>query len=118
MPEVSYSFLSATDSRFLGNDKCKFNDGCYKVIHVVDPTFLEIHEKNLGKKIFSYKDGVMESEHLCAEKLADGTLDIFLPNNGSYQYVGEFDSIRLGHVDPLLGETLLLSSMPNEGKIN
>ena len=118
MPEVSYSFLCATDSRFLGENKCKFNDGTYKVIHVQNPTSFTIFEKNLNKNIFTYKDGVMQSDHLCAEKLADGTLNIFLPNNGSYDYDGEFESIRLGHVDPLLGETVTTTLTQSNGQIN
>ena len=116
MPELSYSFLSACDSRFLGEKKCKFNDGSYSVLHIANPTSFAIYEKNLQKDIFKYIDGVMTSSHVCAEKLADGSLNVYLPNNGEYQYKGVCDSIRLGKIDPLLGEATLLNEMPNTGE--
>ena len=104
MPEVSYSFLSACDSRFYGKKACKLNDGSYKILHINQPTSFSLFEKNLKKDIFSYKDGVMTSDYISAEKLADGSLDIYLPNNGAYEYISDSLGMSLSILDPLKGE--------------
>lgn len=104
MPEVSYSFLSSCDSRFYGKKACKLNDGNYKILHIEKPTAFTLFEKNLKKIVFSYKDGVMNSDYLSAEKFADGSLDIYLPNNGAYEYTSDSLKMALSIIDPLKGE--------------
>ena len=117
MPEVSYSFLSACNSRFLGKKACKFNDGSYYVLHVGEPESFTLTEKNLKKEIFAYKDGVMTSECLSAEKFADGSIDIYLPKNGNYEYVGNCTSLKLDTVDPVSGVTPVNGILPLNGEI-
>ena len=117
MPEVSYSFLSACDTRFLGDKACKLNDGSYYLMHVTTPTYFSIYENNLDKEVFTYKDGQMISDCLSAEKLADGSLDIYLPKNGKYNYDSDSTNISLSNVDPLKGEELLYNSLPPKGTI-
>ena len=107
MPELSYSFLSACDSRFLGSRKCKFNDGTYYTLHIANPTSFSLMEKNLKKEVFSYKDGIMSSDCLSAEQLADGSINVYLPKNGEYEYICNCDKVTLSEVDPLKGETPL-----------
>ena len=58
-------------------------------------------EKNIRQEVFSYKDGVMSSSHVSAEKFNDGSIDIYLPKNGEYEYVGMFDSLSLDDVAKL-----------------
>ena len=116
MPEVSYSFLCATDSRFMGDKAVKFNDGAYQTLHVKDPKTFYLMEKGLKKEIFSYADGVMKSSHVSAEKMADGSLAIYLPYNGKYEYVGDCEAVYLGENDPLGGETVIDITMPNSGE--
>ena len=116
MPEVSYSFLSACDTRFMGDRACKLNDGTYQTLHIKNPTSFTLYEKNIKKDIFTYKDGVMSSDYISAEKMADGSIDIYLPNNGSYEYVSLCDGISLGKNDPLQGEILANESMPLSGE--
>ena len=105
MPEVSYSFLCACTHQFMGKDACAFNDGTYQTLHIKNPRNFTLFEKNLKKQVFTYKDGVMSSNKVAAEKLANGSIDIYLPRNGSYEYIGDFDSISLGLTDPLKDET-------------
>lgn len=116
MPEVSYSFLSACDSRFEGKKACKLNDGSYQILHIDKPTSFTLFEKNLKKEVFSYKDGVMKSSHLAAEKFADGSIDIYLPKNGSYEYICDSLGLSLGYQDPLLGESLAIAELPQQGE--
>ena len=104
MPEVSYSFLSACDSRFYGKKACKLNDGSYQILHINKPSSFTLFEKNLKEEVFSYKDGKMKSDHLSAEKLADGSIQIYLPYNGSYEYICDSLGLTLSHQDPLIGE--------------
>ena len=115
MPELSYSFLCACDTRFMGNRACKLNDGNYQTLHIQNPRSFSLMEKNIRQEVFSYKDGVMSSSHVSAEKFNDGSIDIYLPKNGEYEYVGMFDSLSLGSNDPLEGETLILMGMPLSG---
>lgn len=117
MPEVSYSFLCACDSRFMGNKKCKLNDGTYKVLHIDKPASFTLFEKNIKKEVFAYKDGKMNSKHLSGEKLADGSLNIYLPNNGAYEYICNSNGVSIGYIDPLKGETLTTNGLPQNGVI-
>lgn len=117
MPEVSYSFLCACDSRFMGNKKCKLNDGSYKVLHIDKPASFTLFEKNIKKEVFTYKDGKMNSKHLSGEKLADGSLNIYLPNNGAYEYICNSNGMSIGYIDPLKGETLTTANLPSSGTI-
>ena len=117
MPEVSYSFLCACDSRFMGNKKCKLNDGTYKVLHIDKPASFTLFEKNIKKEVFAYKDRKMNSKHLSGEKLADGSLNIYLPNNGAYEYICNSNGVSLGYIDPLKGETLTTNGLPSSGTI-
>lgn len=117
MPEVSYSFLCACDSRFMGNKKCKLNDGTYKVLHIDKPASFTLFEKNIKKEVFTYKDGKMNSKHLSGEKLADGSLNIYLPNNGAYEYICNSNGVSIGYIDPLKGETLTTNGLPQNGVI-
>ena len=116
MPEVSYSFLCSCDSRFYGNKALKMNDGTYQTLHINKPTSFTLFEKNLKKEVFTYKDGIMSSDCLSAEKLADGSINIFLPKNGSYEYICESQGLSLGHQDPLRGESLAMKDMPQQGE--
>lgn len=117
MPEVSYSFLCACDSRFMGNKKCKLNDGTYKVLHIDKAASFTLFEKNIKKEVFTYKDGKMNSKHLSGEKLADGSLNIYLPNNGAYEYICNSNGVSIGYIDPLKGETLTTNGLPSSGTI-
>ena len=116
MPEVSYSFLSACDTRFLGKDACKMNDGTYQILHIQQPTSFTLVEKNLKKEVFSYKEGVMKSSHVSAEKFADGSIDIYLPKNGSYEYVCDSLGLSLGSIDPVKGELDTNIVLPMQGE--
>lgn len=116
MPELSYSFLSACDSRFMGDNKCKLNDGTYNVLHIDKPTSFTLFEKNLKKEVFSYKDGVMSSDHLSAEKFADGSIDIYLPKNGAYEYIADSLGVSLASVDPVQGEAVGANPLPLTGE--
>ena len=116
-PELSYCFLSSCDSRFLGEDKCKFNDGTYYLLHVDKPTTLSIYEKNLDKVIFEYKDNQLISDILAAEQYADGSIDIYLPKNGNYDYQINAEGASLINVDPLMGESVINDSLPLSGNI-
>ena len=116
MPEVSYSFLSACDTRFLGKDACKMNDGTYQILHIQEPTSFTLVEKNLKREVFSYKEEIMKSGYLSAEKFADGSIDIYLPKNGSYEYVCDSLGLRLGSVDPVMGESDTNIVLPMQGE--
>lgn len=110
MPELSYSFLSATDSRFLGKRACKFNDGTYYILHIDQPREFSLFEKNIKKEVFAYKDGKMSSDRISAEQFADGSIDIYLPKNGEYEYIGGVGAISLGSHDPLKGSVTTLNN--------
>lgn len=103
MPELSYAFLSACDSRIMGKKACKLNDGSYDTLHIESPVNFIIYEKTIKKEVFNYKDGVMNSSHLSAEKYADGSINIYLPKNGEYEYIGDIKESNRYNVDPLLG---------------
>ena len=65
--------------------------------------------------MFTYADGVMSSDGLSAEKMADGSIDIYMPKNGQYTYKIESESISLGNIDEFGDETPINESMPKEG---
>ena len=75
-----------------------------------------IKEKNLDKEIFSFKDDVMTSDCLSAERMADGRIDVYIPNNGSYEYSGDCSSVSIGQIDPLLGEALTSTELALSGE--
>lgn len=116
-PELSYSFLSSCDSRFLGENKCKFSDGTYYILHLEKPTSFSLYEKSLNKVIFEYKDNQMISNTLSAEEFADGSIDIYLPKNGTYSYEAIAEGMTLLNVDPIKGESMLNPSLPLKGEI-
>ena len=103
MPELSYSLLCACDSRFMGDNKCKLNDGSYYILHLDNPKNFTLIEKNLKKEVFAYKDGEMISNCLSAEQFANGSIDVYLPKNGEYEYIVNSDGITLTNVDPVTG---------------
>lgn len=113
--ELNYSFLMSCDERLYGSSACKLNDGTYQVLHVKTPSSITIFENNLRKTVFTYSNGRMSSDCISAEKLADGSIEIYLPNNGSYQYKVDSTSISLGKVDNCGVETTMQESMAKEG---
>lgn len=116
MPEVSYSFLCACTSYFMGDKKCKLNDGNYQTLHIENPTSFSLMEKSIKKEIFSFKDGVMSSNHVSAERFADGSIDIYLPNNGAYEYIGICDSVSRSANSPLSYDPVYLNALPLQGE--
>ena len=117
MPELSYTLLCACDSRFMGKKACKLNDGSYQILHIEKPMNFSLLEKNLKKEVFTYKDGAMISNHLSAEQFYDGSIDIYLPNNGDYEYIGNFGDSVLKSVHPLYGESVVKVKLPSQGTI-
>ena len=111
--ELNYSFLESCDQRLYGNDACHLNDGTYQVLHIDTPTKVSIYEKNLKKTIFSYANGKMSSDTLSAEKLADGSLDIYLPNNGEYDCKTDSEFLTLGKIDEHGIETVIKTTKSN-----
>ena len=59
----------------------------------------------------------MISGALSAERYIDGTIDIYLPKNGVYAYLAEAENLSLLNVDPLMGESILESTLPKIGEI-
>ena len=115
MPEVSYSFLCACTHEFMGDKACKFNDGTYQTLHIDNPRSFSLLEKNIKKEVFRYEDDKMISTHVAAEKFADGSIDIYLPKNGAYEYIGLCDSVSKCENDPLMGKSLRMA-LPLEGE--
>ena len=99
MPQLSYSFLSSCDTRLHGKDACKFNDGTYQVLHINEPRNFTLFEKNIKQEVFTFKDGVMNSDYLSAEMFHDGSINIYLPHNGAYEYIGDFKNMNLGQIN-------------------
>ena len=58
----------------------------------------------------------MSSDYISAEQYGDGDIDIYLPKNGKYEYVGNCEMVSLSYVDPLEGETLIEDAMPTSGE--
>lgn len=100
MPELSYTLLSACDTRVMGKKACKLNDGTYQTLHISEPKNFSLLEKNLKKEVFTYKDGLMISNHLSAEQYYDGSIDIYLPKNGEYEYIGDFGEATIKNTHP------------------
>ena len=117
MPQLSYSFLSSCDTRLHGDKACKFNDGTYQVLEIKEPNNFVLLEKNLGKVVFSYIDGEMSSDYLCAEYYNDNTIKIYLPKNGSYEFIGEHKGISIGDVDHMNQVTITRTEIANQGTI-
>ena len=116
--ELNYSFLRSADERLNGKDACKLNDGSYYILHIKTPSSVSIYESTLNKNVFSYKGESMSSDTLSAEKLADGSIDIYLPKNGCYEYHIESSSISLTNVDEYGGKTPVHDSLPKTGIIS
>lgn len=119
IPELSYAFLSSCNERIIGEDACKFNDGTYNILHIEKPKNFYLLETNISKNVFTFEDDAMFSNHLSAERFADGSIDIYLPKNGHYEYVGDVDSITLLNVNQYYEETLINENLPTaSGTIN
>lgn len=118
MPELSYSMLCACDTRFMGDKACKLNDGTYNVLHIEEPSNFTLIEKSLKKEVFRYKDGVMTSDCLSAEKLANGAISVYLPKNGSYEYISDSVGIFLNEQDPVKGLIETNKILPATGSID
>ena len=114
--ELNYSFTRSLDKRLYGDGACELNDGSYYLLHVTNAEGIVLKEDTYGE-IFSFSDGAMESKALAAERLCDGSIDVFLPKNGVYSYQCQSASVSLSEVDGL-GETRLLKeNMPLSGRI-
>lgn len=116
MPEVSYSFLCACTHQFMGDKACSLNDGSYQTLHIANPKSFSLMEKNIRKEVFSFRDGEMFSNHVSAERYADGSIDIYLPLNGKYEYIGMCDSVTRGINNPLQPELPANEIMPLSGE--
>jgi hypothetical protein len=115
--DMNYSFLRSCDSRLYGGEAVSLNDGTYRVLHVKDPSYVRLYEETLGRDVFTYRDGTMGSDVLCCEKLADGSLNVFLPNNGAFRYVIHAGSSSLGKIDEYGLETPWVESLGSEGRL-
>ena len=114
--ELNYSFTRSLDKRLYGDGACELNDGSYYLLHVANVEEIVLKEDTYGE-VFSFSDGTMESKALAAERLCDGSVDVFLPKNGVYSYQCQSASVSLSEVDGL-GETRLLEeNMPLSGRI-
>lgn len=114
--ELNYSFTRSLDKRLYGDGACELNDGSYYLLHVANAEGIVLKEDTYGE-VFSFSDGAMESKALAAERLCDGSVDVFLPKNGVYSYQCRSASVSLSEVDGL-GETRLLEeNMPLSGRI-
>ena len=115
--DLNYSFLLSCDTRLYGNKACKLNDGTYRVLEIQTPDTVSIYESHLKKNIFTYKNGKMSSDTVSAEKLSDGSIRVYLPKNGSYQYTVTSSLIKLYNVNEYGEETLIHGSLDNHGTI-
>lgn len=114
--DLNYYFLRSCDTRLYGEDACHLNDGTYQVLHIQTPSSVSIYENGLKQTIFTYDGTKMDSPCLSAEKLSDGSIDIFLPKNGDYTYEIESNSIRLGHMDRFHQEAIVKENMEKKGR--
>ena len=114
--ELNYSFTRSLDKRLYGEEACELNDGSYYLLHVASAEEIVIKEDRYGE-LFTFSDGVMESKALSAERLYDGSIDIFLPKNGGYSYQCQSASVSLSEVDGLGEAFLLEEGMPLSGRI-
>ena len=115
--ELNYSFLRSSDTRLYGKHACKLNNGSYYILRIKTPRSVSIYEKTLKKNVFSYSGGSMISDTLSAEKMYDGSIDIYMPKNGQYQYQIESDDIQLINVDDYHNEIVVVEAMPKNGQI-
>jgi len=113
--ELNYYFLKSCDERLYGKDACKLNDGTYQTLHIKTPAKISIFENNLKKQIFNYENGKMITDTLSAEKLADGSIDIYLPKNGDYNYEIDSSKIVLVDVDQNGNETIKKENLEKTG---
>ena len=60
----------------------------------------------------------MTSDCLSAEKLADGSINIYLPKNGSYEYISDSVGIFLNEQDPVKGLIATNKILPATGSID
>lgn len=115
--ELNYSFTKSCDTRLYGKKACKLNDGSYRILHVKNPSSFTIYESQLKKNIFTFANGKMSSDCVSAERMANGDIDIYLPNNGLYTYQGESESISLTKMTAKGMETGFLSNLPLTGTL-
>ena len=114
--ELNYSFLRSHDTRLHGKRACKLNDGSYYILRIKTPRNVSIYEKTLKKIVFTYSGSSMNSNTLAAEKMYDGSINIYMPKNGQYQYVIDSDDIKLINVDEYNNETVIKDSMSKTGQ--
>lgn len=115
--ELNYSFLRSSDPRLYGEQACRLNDGSYLTLHIKTPLSVIINEKTLNKNVLSFVNGQLSSDTLSAEKMADGSIDVYLPKNGQYEYRIASSSISLSNVDEYGTETILKEALPIAGAI-
>ena len=115
--DLNYSFLLSCDSRLYGKAACKMNDGTYRVLEIKTPDSVTIYESHLKKNVFTYSNGKMASDTLSAEKLADGSIRVYLPKNGSYQYTISAPSVTLYNVNEYGEETVIDNALVAQGSI-
>ena len=114
--ELNYSFTRSLDRRLYGDAACELNDGSYYLLHVDHAENIVLNEDRYGE-VFTFVNGTMASKALAAEKLNDGSVDIFLPKNGLYSYRCQSASVSLSEIDGL-GEThILKEGIPLTGRI-
>ena len=115
--ELNYSFTRSCDKRIYGDNACELNDGSYYLLHVDKAEEIHLEEKRYGE-IFSYREGKMVSSTLSAEKLNDGSIDIYLPKNGVYSYRCLASSLSLSEVLGTGETSLLKEALPLSGQIS
>ena len=116
MPELSYTFLRACDSRVMGKKHCHLNDGGYYIIHIDNPVNFTLKETQWNKVVFEFKDNQMISKCLSAERFADGSVNVYVPKNGKYHYESNCDSLNFRVADPLTGESGVALPLPKTGE--
>ena len=62
----------------------------------------------------SYIDGEMSSSHLSAERYNNGVIDIYLPTNGQYEYIGIVDSMSMVSTNALGDINVSNSPLPTK----
>lgn len=113
--ELNYSFTRSCDKRLYGQDACELNDGTHYLLHVEGAEDIVIEDERYGR-VFSFQNGTM-SGALSAERLHDGSVDIFLPKNGIYSYRCRSTSLALSDVDASGVAHLLQENLPQDGRI-
>ena len=113
--ELNYSFTRSCDKRLYGQDACELNDGTYYLLHVEGAKDIVVEDERYGT-LFSYQNGTM-SGRIAAERLHDGSVDIYLPKNGIYSYRCRSTSLALSDVDASGVAHLLQEGLPQDGRI-